>query len=52
MEKIIKFGKRKFICELKKVRVAGKQEKYTEKVFCREIKKLELQNKSNYGNLG
>ena len=39
MKKIIKFGKRKFICELKKVKVKGKPEKYVEKVFCREIKK-------------
>ena len=39
MKKIVTFGKKKFICELKKVRVAGKQERYTEKVFCKEIKK-------------
>ena len=38
MKKIIKFGKRKFICELKKVKVRGKQDKYTEKVFCMGLK--------------
>jgi len=39
MIRIVRFGKRKFRCELKKVRVKGKQERYTEKVFCREVKK-------------
>ena len=39
MKRIVKFGKKKFICELKKVRVSGKDERYTEKVFCKEIKK-------------
>ena len=39
MIRIVKFGKRKFRCVLKKVRVKGKQERYTEKVFCREVKK-------------
>ena len=39
MKKIIIFGKKKFICELKKVRVKGKKEIYVEKVFCKEIKK-------------
>jgi len=39
MKIIVKFGKKKFICELKKVRVSGKQERYTEKVFCREVRK-------------
>lgn len=38
MKKTIIFGKKKFICELKKVRVRGNREKYIEKVFCREIK--------------
>jgi len=37
MIRIIKFGKRKFRCELKKVAVRGG--KFTEKVFCREIRK-------------
>ncbi len=36
MKRIVKFGKKRFLCELKKVRVRGKQEKYTEKVFCKE----------------
>ena len=39
MKRIVRFGKRKFRCILKKVRVKGKQERYTEKVFCREIRK-------------
>ena len=38
MKKAITFGKRKFICELKKVRIKGKQEKYILKVFCKKIK--------------
>ena len=42
MKKIVIFGKRKFICELKKVKVRskkdGSQENYVEKVFCKEIK--------------
>jgi len=33
MKRIVKFGKRKFRCELKKVRVSGKQEGYTKKRF-------------------
>jgi|TARA_Y100000031_G_C8151539_1_gene352587 hypothetical protein len=37
MKKIVTFGKRKFICELKKVAVRGG--KFTEKVFCKEVKK-------------
>ncbi len=37
MKRIITFGKRKFICELKKVAVRGGN-KYIEKVFCREVK--------------
>ena len=36
MKKIIYFGKRKFICELKEVAVRGGRT--IEKVFCREIK--------------
>ena len=39
MKKILMFGKRMFLCELKKVRVRGNQERYTEKVFCREVRK-------------
>ena len=39
MKKLIIFGKKKFMCELKKVRVRGKKEIYVEKVFCKEIKK-------------
>jgi|TARA_Y100000031_G_C8143639_1_gene348826 hypothetical protein len=42
MEQIITFGEKKFICELKKVRVKGINERYTEKVFCREIKNNEF----------
>ena len=41
MKRIVRFGKRKFRCELKKVRVRGKQEIYTEKVFCREVKDID-----------
>ena len=37
MKRIVKFGKRKFLCELKKVAVRGGK-KFTEKVFCKEIK--------------
>jgi len=37
MKRIVRFGKRKFACELKKVAVRGG--KFTEKVFCRELKK-------------
>lgn len=35
-KRTICFGKRKFVCELKKVAVRGGRT--TEKVFCREIK--------------
>ncbi len=38
MKKIVTFGRKKFICELKKVRVKGKKEKHVERVFCRELK--------------
>jgi len=37
MKKIVIFGKKKFICELKKVAVRGGK-KTAEKVFCKEIK--------------
>ena len=37
MKRIVKFGKRKFVCELKKVAVRGGQ-KTVEKVFCKEVK--------------
>ncbi len=47
MKRIVRFGKRKFRCELKKVRVRGKQERYTEKVFCREIKNKKLLHQKN-----
>lgn len=38
MKQVVTFGKKKFICELKKVRVRGNKEKFIEKVFCKEIK--------------
>jgi len=38
MKRIIMFGRRKFICELKKVAVRGNK-KTVEKVFCKEAKK-------------
>jgi len=38
MKRIVKFGKKKFICELKKVLVRGGK-KTIEKVFCREVRK-------------
>ena len=38
MKRIVRFGKRKFRCELKKVIVRGGK-KFIEKVFCGEIKK-------------
>lgn len=37
MKRIVKFGKRKFICELKTVLVSGGKNT-TKKVFCKEIK--------------
>ncbi len=46
MKRIVKFGKRKFICELKKVVVRGS--KTTDKVFCKEIKK-KIINKEKEG---
>ena len=37
MKKLLKFGEKTFVCELKEVIVRGG--KTTEKVFCKEIKK-------------
>jgi hypothetical protein len=40
MKKTVIFGSKKFICELKRVRVRGKKERYIEKVFCKEVKEV------------
>ena len=47
MKMIVTFGRKKFVCELKKIRVKGKQEKYIEKVFCREVKSKKSKLKSS-----